>query len=70
VQPVGLAPRPFCAQCADVIGVYEPVVLLFADGRTRTTALTAEPGVPADAVALHPLCYAARAPNLRLREDV
>jgi hypothetical protein len=49
-----------------VIGVYEPVVLLFADGTTRRTALAAEPELPTDAAALHPPCYAARAPNAPL----
>jgi len=49
-----------------VIGVYEPVVLLFADGTTRKTALTTEPRLPTDAMALHRPCYVARAPSARL----
>jgi hypothetical protein len=33
-----------CGRCGDVIGIYEPVVLL-SDGRARMTSAAAEPGV-------------------------
>lgn len=35
-------PRMRCHQCGDVIGVYEPLVLL-SDGDRRETSLAAEP---------------------------
>jgi hypothetical protein len=41
-------PRPpvRCRQCGDVIGIYEPLVLLTATGR-RETSLAAEPELSA-----------------------
>lgn len=33
-----------CGHCGDVIGIYEPFVLV-CDGRERTTSLAAEPHV-------------------------
>jgi len=51
-----------CTRCDDVIGVYEPLVVVDADG-VRHTALAAEPHLAAqrrggDAL-YHRLCYAA-----------
>jgi hypothetical protein len=39
-----MSPGPFstCAHCGDRIGVYEPVVVIFADS-SRTTSLANEP---------------------------
>jgi hypothetical protein len=33
-----------CEHCGDVIGIYEPLVLLF-DGRARTSSAAAEPQI-------------------------
>ncbi len=40
----GMQQPMICARCGDVIGVYEPVVLL-ADGQQRTTSAAAEPRI-------------------------
>jgi hypothetical protein len=39
----GATRRPRCAGCGDVIGIYEPVVLVIGDA-VRATSLAAEPG--------------------------
>jgi hypothetical protein len=44
VSPTDPPPRVRCQQCGDVIGIYEPLVLLTATGR-RETSLAAEPGL-------------------------
>jgi hypothetical protein len=50
-----------CCECGVVIGVYEPIVVIAADGRERTgSRLTlGEELAPADTVALHADCHRA-----------
>jgi hypothetical protein len=45
-------PVPRCARCGDVIGVYEPAVLVI-DGAPRGTSLAAEPAAERGAGAWH-----------------
>lgn len=53
-----------CAHCGDVVGVYEPLVLVI-DGEARATSWAAESRTDACAgVWYHEACHAAR-----LRED-
>lgn len=49
-----------CAYCGDVIGVYEPLVVVSGD-QLRSTALAAEPDAASDpdAVYLHDACHLA-----------
>lgn len=44
--------RVRCQTCGDVIGVYEPIVLVEPPGR-RETSLAAEPGLRDSALACH-----------------
>jgi hypothetical protein len=47
-----------CRRCGDVIGIYEPVVLL-TDGQARTTSAAAEPQVGDEpGEHFHRACYA------------
>lgn len=47
-----------CGHCGDVIGVYEPLVLL-ADGEPRTTSAAAEPQIgDAPGLLFHRACFA------------
>jgi hypothetical protein len=47
-----------CGHCGDVIGIYEPVVLL-RDGQARTTSAAAEPQVGDEpGEHFHRTCYA------------
>ena len=47
-----------CAHCGDVIGVYEPLVLL-TGGEPRTTSAAAEPQIGDEpGVLFHRACYA------------
>jgi len=49
--------RPCCAACADVIGVYEPLVHVFG-GLAWRTSRAAEPSVAAaDGLLYHLKCY-------------
>ena len=51
-----------CARCGDVIGIYEPLVLL-ADGLARTTSAASEPRVGEEpGEHFHRACYSAGAP--------
>ena len=53
-----------CHYCDDVIGVYEPLVVLGVDG-SRATSLAAEPSLLALAPACaHAACHAAAAPGV------
>jgi hypothetical protein len=48
---------PTCQCCGEVIGVYEPMVVL-AEGRARTTSRAAEPDVAVAAEQrYHDACY-------------
>lgn len=51
--------RPRCARCGDVIGVYEPLCVITADGRClrgSPLTLSSELGLPGSS-AFHELCY-------------
>jgi len=48
---------PRCRRCRDVIGVYEPMILL-VDGRARETSRAAEPNVGTHGDGYHGSCYA------------
>jgi hypothetical protein len=55
-----MAPRITCDHCAEVIGVYEPVVLV-TDGKARETSRAAEPAVGAErGERYHLACYVER----------
>ena len=48
---------PRCALCNEVLGVYEPIVLIDGDGeQTRTTRAAGE--LPDGRTAVHEECYA------------
>ena len=50
---------PRCGACDDVIGVYEPLVQVFA-GRARQTSRAAEPGIECSGESCYHLgCYLA-----------
>lgn len=52
-----MANRVRCHHCDDVLGVYEPVVVVL-DGQVRETSRAAEPSLPLETAALyHPACY-------------
>lgn len=51
-----------CPHCAEVIGVYEPMVIVDSTGAVRETSRAAEPALGAQAVErYHLACYRARA---------
>jgi hypothetical protein len=51
-------PRPRCRHCQDVIGAYEPMVLVTRSGRSETS-LAAEPWLyETDQSCFHRGCYA------------
>jgi hypothetical protein len=45
-----------CRRCGDVIGVYEPMILL-EDGKARETSRAAEPDVDGRGDRFHGYCY-------------
>jgi len=45
-----------CAYCADVIGMYEPVVIV-VDDESRLTSRAAEPDLPDDGAQFHRDCH-------------
>jgi hypothetical protein len=49
--------RRRCVYCRDVLGVYEPLLLLAPGKDPRSFALTIE-DIPANSVAVHPSCHA------------
>ncbi len=50
---------PRCHRCGDLIGVYEPMILL-VDGRARETSRAAEPDAATQGDHYHGSCYAQR----------
>jgi len=54
----GLGSRPRCGHCGEIIGVYEPMVLVDARG-PRHTSLAAELEIPASARSFHRACHLA-----------
>jgi hypothetical protein len=59
-RPVTTSNALTCAHCGDVIGVYEPLILV-GDGEIRETSLAAERDVVlARSAHYHRACYAAR----------
>ena len=56
-QPERIPQRPHCAQCGDVIGAYEPMILV-EDGKPRRSAVSAERDEGAQTVErYHAACY-------------
>ena len=49
--------RAFCAYCGDVLGVYEPVILVGQDRRATRTSRLNHPVPPTDGVMVHEGCY-------------
>jgi hypothetical protein len=47
-----------CRLCGDVIGVYEPMVLLLDDEAHTTSGAAASCRIPADTRRLHAACFA------------
>ncbi len=55
-----MAQRLICHHCTEVIGVYEPVVVVI-DGEVRETSRAAEPTIGTDAAeCYHRACYLER----------
>jgi hypothetical protein len=53
-----MRPRPRCRHCGDVIGVYEPMILVSSEGG-RETSLAAEPQLDATGcTCFHAPCFA------------
>jgi hypothetical protein len=48
---------PRCAYCGEVVGVYEPMVLIVPEQPPRRTSRLAEDGLPAGSVVAHEACY-------------
>ena len=60
-HPVRLSLR--CARCGDVIGAYEPMVVVDGD-HARQTSAAADPGAVADAAErYHDACFAVAVPG-------
>jgi len=58
-QPHDPAARLRCERCGDVIGVYEPMVLVSLEGGwSLRTSLVATPDAAARGLAYHPDCHA------------
>jgi hypothetical protein len=54
---MAMTPRLTCDHCGDVLGVYEPVVVVTA-GRARETSLAADPAIGTGVAArYHRDCY-------------
>jgi hypothetical protein len=50
---------PRCDRCGEVIGVYEPAVVVAADGASRETSVAAAPGLVTTAKGrYHRTCFA------------
>ena len=52
--------RAFCAYCGDVLGVYEPVILVGSDRRATRTSRLNHPVPPPNGVMVHEGCYERR----------
>jgi hypothetical protein len=52
-----LLPAPRCAYCSEIVGVYEPLVLLLPGRQIRKSSRLAEGTLPADGILLHGTCY-------------
>jgi hypothetical protein len=58
VTDIGREARLRCGHCRDVIGVYEPLVVLAGGGDARSTSVAAEPWlVHSDPDCYHQTCY-------------
>ena len=51
--------QPRCSYCYDVLGGYEPIILMMDGGLPQPTSRAAEP-LPPDAVAMHMDCWEQR----------
>jgi hypothetical protein len=49
-------PGPFCAFCGEVLGIYEPVILVRPEEPPRTISLAVEEP-PDDGITMHSGCY-------------
>ena len=58
-SPAGEHHRQRCRHCDDVIGVYEPMILVSPEARCETSVL-AEPNLPPNAECYHRDCYVSR----------
>lgn len=55
-----MAPKMRCNHCEEVIGVYEPLVVV-VEGEPRESSRAAEPGLPVDSAEhYHRACYLER----------
>ncbi len=59
MSATGRRPGPLCVVCGDVLGVYEPVIVLCADQPARRTSRAAAGALPQGAMAMHERCYLA-----------
>ena len=59
VADPGTSARPHCDYCGAVIGVYEPIIVVAADGTTAATSLANTPGVADQGRLLHAVCHLA-----------
>jgi hypothetical protein len=62
MSATGRRPGPLCVVCGNVLGVYEPLMVLCADRPARRTSRAAEGTLPQGCVAMHELCYRASSP--------
>jgi len=61
--------RALCAYCGDVLGVYEPVMLVGQDRRATRTSRLNHPVAPTDGVMVHEGCYERLQPGSEDRTD-
>jgi len=59
LHPESFGSRPHCDHCGDVIGVYEPLVLV-STGKPNETSLAANPDLSCAEACYHVACYALR----------
>jgi hypothetical protein len=55
-------PGPFCAFCGEIMGVYEPLILIGHDRSTVRTSRLSHRGTPDDVLMVHEDCYKRRQP--------
>jgi hypothetical protein len=60
MSAIGKRAGPLCVVCGDVLGVYEPVIVLCADQPARRTSRAAEATLPQGCMAMHEPCYLTR----------
>jgi len=55
-------PDPFCAFCGEIMGVYEPLILIGRDHSAVRTSRLSHGGMPHDALMVHEDCFERRQP--------